>query len=71
MFGKVNEGIHSYRLFDLAIADIIITLFGAYLIQYVFFPTISFVFISIPLFLLGIVCHRIFGVRTTVDKMLF
>ena len=67
--GEPNKGIHSYRLFGVAIADVIMTILGAYLISYFF--KISFTYTAIILFGLGIVLHRLFCVRTTVDKMLF
>ncbi len=67
--GEPNKGIHSYRLFGIAIADVIMTILGAYLISYFF--NISFTYTAIILFGLGIVLHRLFCVRTTVDKTLF
>ena len=70
MFGKVGEGVHSYRLFNLAIVDVIFTIIGAY-IFHLLFPSYSFFTILAFLFLLGIVLHRLFCVRTTVDKFLF
>jgi len=67
--GEPNKGIHSYRLFGIAIADVIMTILGAYLISYFF--NISFTYTAIILFSLGIILHRLFCVRTTVDKILF
>lgn len=69
IFGKVNQGIHSYRLFDLAIADIVFTILGALGISKYF--NLDFSQILISLFLLGIILHRIFCVDTTIDKLLF
>jgi len=67
--GEPGKGIHSYRLFGIAIADVIMTIIGAYLISYFF--KLSFVKTLIILFLLGIILHNIFCVKTTVDKILF
>jgi hypothetical protein len=67
--GEPNKGIHSYRLFGIAIADVIMTILGAYLISYFF--NISFTYTAIILFGLGIFLHRLFCVRTTLDKILF
>ena len=67
--GKPGIGIHSYRIFNIAIADVIMTLIGAFIISY--FYNISFIRISIFLFILGIILHRIFCVKTTIDKLLF
>jgi Na+/melibiose symporter-like transporter len=67
--GKPRQGIHSYRLFGVAIADVILTILGAMLIAY--FSKYDFYKILIALFILGIILHRLFCVRTTVDKLLF
>ena len=69
IFGKVGKGVHSYRLFGVAIADVIMTLIGAAIISY--FSGYSFFYVAVVLFILGIVLHRLFCVRTTVDKALF
>ena len=67
--GKPGLGVHSYRLFGVAIVDVIFTIFGAALIAY--FSKYNFIKILIALFILGIIMHRLFCVRTTVDKLLF
>ena len=69
IFGLPNKGIHSYRFLDLAIADIVMTILGAILISYFF--KISLLYTSIFLFGLGIILHRLFCVRTTIDKLLW
>ena len=33
IFGKVGEGLHSYRLFNVAIIDVIFTIIGAHFLQ--------------------------------------
>jgi hypothetical protein len=69
MFGAPGEGAHSYRVFDLAIVDVVTTLIVAMLISnyynYNFYKTSAY------LFLIGIIAHRMFCVRTTIDKLLF
>jgi hypothetical protein len=67
--GAPNKGIHSYRFLGLAIFDVIMTIIVAILISYFF--KISFVYTSMTLFSLGIILHRLFCVRTTIDKLLF
>jgi fatty acid desaturase len=67
--GKPKKGIHSYRIFNIAIADVIMTIIGAVIISYLF--KFNFWITLIILFLLGIIAHRIFCVNTTVDKLLF
>jgi hypothetical protein len=69
MFGKVDEGVHSYRVFNIAIVDVLATVVGAYIISYV--TNKSFIGILIALFILGVLMHHIFCVQTTVDKLLF
>ena len=69
IFGKPSEGVHSYRIFDIAIVDVISTLIGAYIIAK--YNNYNFYEIAIILFLLGIILHRLFCVRTTIDKLLF
>jgi len=71
IFGKVGEGLHSYRLFNIAVVDVISTIFVAYLLKIYIFPQRSFLKLTIILFLLGIILHRIFCVKTTLDKMIF
>ena len=67
--GEPGKGIHSYRFMNLAIMDVIMTFLLAAAISF-FFKT-SFWKTSVVLFLLGIVLHRLFCVRTTIDKLLF
>jgi len=68
-FGPPNKGIHSYRVLDIAVIDIVITAAAAGAISY--FYNIPFIYTNISMFGLGIVSHRLFHVRTTVDKLLF
>ena len=69
ILGEPGKGIHSYRLFGVAIADVTITVIAAALISY--FLKYSFITTLIILFILGIVLHKIFCVKTTIDKLLF
>ena len=69
LFGKIGEGIHSHRIFNIAIMDVIQTILLGLFIAWI---TKISVYYTIPgAFLLGIVAHRLFCVRTTVDKILF
>lgn len=67
--GEPKKGIHSYRFMGLAIADVIMTIIGAYLISLLF--KISFLYTLLSLFVTGIILHRLFCVRTTIDKFFF
>ena len=73
IFSEPNTGWHKYRIFNLAIIDIIFTIIGAFLlyqIQYIN-RNISLLNFTISLFILGIITHHVFCVRTTIDKLLF
>ena len=68
IFGNPNEGVHSYRLFNFAMVDVLATLLVAYIISAVYkYP---FLYTSGILFLLGIFMHSIFCVDTQVTKLL-
>jgi hypothetical protein len=68
--GKPGQGVHSYRIFNIAVVDVLFTIIGAYII-YLFFPKINYFIILILLFILGIILHKMFCVKTTIDKYLF
>lgn len=69
IFGKVGEGAHSYRILDVAIIDVILTIIGGYIVGKIFRLNIrNTIIVS---FLLGILLHRLFCVRTTIDKLIF
>jgi len=67
--GVPGTGAHSIRLGGVAIVDVIMTLIGAYIIARI--ARTSFVWTAAGFFLLGIILHRLFCVRTTLDKLLF
>jgi len=69
IFGKPNEGVHSYRIFNIAIVDVIATLLGALIINYIF--KINYFIVLVILFILGIVLHRLFCVNTTINRYIF
>ena len=69
LFGIPKQGIHSWRIFDIAMADVLQTLLGAVVISYFF--KLPLFYCIIGLFLLGIILHRMFCVKTTVDRWIF
>ena len=69
ILGKPKEGLHKYRFFGVAVVDVILTIIVALIISYFF--KVSFWITLIILFVLGIILHRLFCVRTTIDKALF
>jgi hypothetical protein len=69
IFGKPNKGIHRYRIFNITIVDVLLTILLALFISYIF--KFNFWIILLIIFLIGIIIHRMFCVRTTLDKILF
>ena len=67
--GVPGKGAHSIRLVGVAVVDVVLTLVGAYIIAS--WMRISFAWTAAGFFLLGIILHRLFCVRTTVDTLLF
>ena len=67
--GEVGKGVHSYRFLGVAIADVAMTVVAAGLIAWG--TKYPFWMVLVALFLLGIVLHRLFCVRTQVDRWLF
>lgn len=76
--GEPNTGIHSVRIFNIAIFDVLATiLVGVLLHQFIIVEwlemssSIKLWMVLLVLFVLGILLHRLYCVRTTVDKMIF
>ena len=67
--GVPKEGIHKYRIFGFAAADIVMTIIGAWIISLL--TKICYWKVLLTLFIAGIILHRIFCVKTTLDKLLF
>ena len=65
------KGDHSYKIYDISYIDLVVTMIGAYIIQKIFYRDTDYSSVVVRLFLLGIVVHRLFNVRTTVDKFYF
>ena len=66
--GIPGKGIHSHFM-GIAYMDVIMTIIAAEIIAYIF--DYGFIVVLIALLLTGIFVHRLFCVRTTVDKWLF
>lgn len=77
MFGAPRTGAHAWRVGGLAAVDVIATVVGAVLLALLAAYTTKkplgglLLVALVALFSLGIAMHRLFGVRTTVDKILF
>lgn len=69
IFGNPGEGIHKYRFMGIAIMDFIFTIIFALLFARLM--NWNYLYTIIAFFVLGIILHRLFCVRTTIDKILF
>lgn len=69
ILGKPGKRVHSYRIFNIAIVDVLLTILAAYILS--IFTKYKFIYTLIFMIILGIIIHRIFCVRTTIDKLLF
>jgi hypothetical protein len=71
IFGKLNEGPHSYRipLINLAFIDVALTILGAYVVSQYY--NISFLVMTIFFIIIGIISHKIFCVDSTLNVFIF
>jgi len=71
IFGKPGQGVHSLRIFNIAIFDTVLTLLAAFLIGRHYslsFTGTAFAFFI--LLMLSVVVHELFCVQTTLTKLL-
>jgi hypothetical protein len=68
IFGKPGTGVHSVRLFDIAVVDVVLTLIASHYIAkrygFNFYETVFWMFV------IGEVAHYIFCVDTKVMRIL-
>lgn len=69
LFGEPRKGIHSIRLFDIAIVDVLLTVLVGFIIAKLTHTNLMLVLGL--LFLLSIFIHKIFCVRTKVIETIF
>ena len=69
VFGAPGSGVHKIRLADVAVVDVGLTVVMAAALSRAFGWPLGQT--TLGCFLLGVLLHRLFCVRTTVDKMLF
>jgi hypothetical protein len=68
IFGKPNEGVHSIRLFDFALVDVVFTIIAAYLLHK--YTNLSLSLSILLLFVLAILFHWLFCVDTKLNRIL-
>jgi fatty acid desaturase len=69
LFGEPNTGLRKYRIMDIAVMDTVVVVAFVAVLTWAF--SWPFWWTLLAVFLLGIVVHRMFCVRTGVDKLLF
>ena len=69
IFGKVGTGVHSLRLFNIAVVDTLLTLLLAYIINLYLKSNLLVIFFI--LLIASILIHRAFCVETTLTKLFF
>lgn len=67
--GTPRKGFHSYRVLDIAVFDVILTLGLAWLVT-LLFPKLTFLKACLIMFGLGIIFHKVFCVDTTINRLL-
>ena len=65
ILGKPREGIHSFRIFDIAIVDVILTFVLAWFINLKL--KTNYFIVLLFCFLLGILLHKLFCVKTKIN----
>jgi len=67
IFGLPGTGVHSIRIFNIAIIDVFFNMVFAYITKGLF----NYWLVLLIWFLIGIIVHKIFCVKTTVDNIIF
>jgi hypothetical protein len=68
IFGKPREGIHSYRIFDVAIVDLGFTIILAFFVAR--YMKQSFILWLVGFLIFSVFIHLLFGVKTKFVKLL-
>lgn len=71
IFGKSGQGIHSIRIFNIAVVDMLLTILAAVLIgKYFRLNVKGMIWVFAVLLLMSLVIHEAFCVDTTLTKLL-
>ena len=68
IFGRPGEGVHTYRLLDVAAVDYGLTIAGAIILSWA--TKIPLVLSTILLFVISIILHLAFGLKTSAVEYL-
>ena len=66
IFGKPNKGLHKFRIINTAAIDYILTIIIAIITSY--FTNLPLVLSTIIWFIIGIIMHLLFCVKTNITK---
>jgi len=69
ILGKPNTGVHSYRILNIAIVDVIATLLLAIIISFISKQNVLLIFCI--LIIISLFIHKLFCVDTTLTKLVF
>ena len=69
IFGEERKGLHSFRIFDIAIIDLLLTILFAYFISKKYNYNIKLILFL--LLILSVIIHKIFCVKTTLTNIFF
>jgi hypothetical protein len=69
IFGEPKKGLHSYRIFDIALIDFSLTLLISLMISKYY--SINIIYIFLILLILSLIFHKLFCVETTLTKLFF
>lgn len=68
LLGAPNTGVHSYRIFNIAIVDLVLTILAAGMISW--FWKFSFLISVFMLIVFGVIVHYVLCVPTALNKSL-
>ena len=69
VLGEPGKGVHSFKIFNFAVFDVIATVLLGYFASKLFKTDLTLTIIVC--FIVGIISHRLFCVKTTADRLIF
>jgi hypothetical protein len=69
ILGEPGKGVHSFRILNFAVFDILATVLLGYFASKLFKTDLKLT--VLVCFIVGIISHRVFCVKTTADRLIF
>ena len=69
LFGETGKGVHSFRVFDISVFDVLVTIIVGLIISK--YSHLDWKVVLPLFFLSGIIIHRLFCVKTKIDRIIF